>query len=279
MTKLSFSGYKNGDIVVYPLDSEVHATIFDGEDQLKTFITQHSFPIVSEFSPVSFRRHVDKKFTIIGVDFISDEEKKENLISILENVSVNKSEFGFLYGDAAKLKRGIEGAGASGNVFPSILAINPETNAQFAFDEELEFAVENIAIWLDGLLDGTTKTFRKSQPIPSENNKLVKLLVAKNFHEIDGKDSIVMYYAPWCPHFQELEPIYENVAAFFQRETIIFAKMDPTANYHEEEINEIPTLIYYSSRGWKKQYSGDRTYNDLITFIEDNQSSHQHEEL
>lgn len=237
---------------------------------------------MAEFTPVSFNRHKEKTFVIIGVDNIhSNDKARDELIQTLEIVAekFDDKNFGFLYGDAEKLKRGIEGAGASGTVFPTILAINSETNSQFVFDENIDFSVENISHWLNGLLDGTAESFKKSQPIPEENNDIVKLLVAKTFHFIDGKDSLVLYYAPWCPHCKALLPVFDQLAHNFADKNIFFAKIDPTENYHEEEITEIPTVVWYSSNGKEKQrYSGDRTLNDLTVFV-NNQLKPIHSEL
>ena len=81
---------------------------------------------------VNFKRMENKKFTIIGVDQISDEKYKAPLVSVLQRVANGREDYGFLYGDSDKLKRGIEAAGASGNVLPTLLAINPKTNDQYA---------------------------------------------------------------------------------------------------------------------------------------------------
>merc|ERR1711893_428117 len=85
-----------------------------------------------------------------------------------------------MYGDSNKLGRGIQGAGASGNVFPTIIAINTKTNEQIAFDEKLNWNLDTVNKWLDGLLDGSTTTFKKSEPIPENNNGPVTTLVADN---------------------------------------------------------------------------------------------------
>jgi len=272
-----FGDYKNGDIVVYAHHDSPQVTRYTTFEDLQSFISAHAFPPVSKFSQSNFHRMSDKQFTIIGVDKITDVEKEQYLVSVLQKVSENRNNFGFLYGDSDKLKRGIENAGATGKFLPTLLAVNPETNDQFAFDEEIEFNVDNVANWLDGLMDGTTKPFRKSLPLPEEDEGPVKTLVHKNFHTIKGKDAVVMYFAPWCDHCKKLAPIYEEIANEFASSNILFAKMDIDGNHIIENIQEIPTLVYYFENGSSATYRGNRSPKDLTSWI--STQIHLHTEL
>lgn len=51
-------------------------------------------------------------------------------------------------------------------------------------------------------------------PAESHDNS-VRVLVGKNFSEVvmdDTKDVLVEFYAPWCGHCKNLEPIYAELA-------------------------------------------------------------------
>jgi len=196
------------------------------------------------------------------------QKKKDNLRNILTSVAESKSNsVGFMMGDSNQLQRGVESAGASGKVFPTIIAVNPNTNAQIVWDETLEFTSENVGKWIDGLSDGTTTTFKKSEEIPEDDGSAVKTLVGKNFNTIKGKNALVEYYAPWCGHCKSLAPIYEELAENFKGKDVVIAKIDATANYIEENVTGFPTLIWYGADGSSMTYEGGRSLNELKDFV------------
>ena len=206
-------------------------------------------------------------YAVIAVDDLTDESKKSSLVNLLNVVAPSRvQDIGFLYGDSNQLARGITGAGATGNVWPTIVAVNFANGVQLTWDEDLEWNAENVGAWCDGLLDGTTKPFRKSEPIPEDDGP-VKILVAKNFDSIKGKAALVKYYAPWCGHCKSLEPIYEELAANFADKDIVVAKVDATANYVEAQISGYPTLIYYDGQGGEEKYEDARTLEALTEFL------------
>jgi len=273
-----FGNYKNGDIVLYPTHAEEQSIQYTDSEELADFIIDNAFPPVVPFSQSNFQRLMEKDFLIIAVDAISEETTKNALVNTLtEAASGRLGSFGWMYGDSAELARGVTGAGASGNVFPTIVAINPAKQIQIAFDEELEFTPQNIGKWVDGLLDGTTQPFKKSEPIP-ENNGPVTTLVAKNFDTIQGKAALVKYYAPWCGHCKTLAPVYEELAQKFSGQDVIIAEIDATANYVEAAIQGFPTLIWYDGKGGEEVYEGGRTLADLSSFVS-SKLGHSHDEL
>ena len=60
-------------------------------------------------------------------------------------------------------------------------------------------------------------------------------VVAHNYdeevHKVK-KDAVVFFYAPWCGHCKEFDPVYKKVAKKMLKnnENIVFAKMDGSAN-------------------------------------------------
>lgn len=56
--------------------------------------------------------------------------------------------------------------------------------------------------------------YLKSEPIPQNNDKPVKVAVAKNFDEVvtnNGQDTLIEFYAPWCGHCKKLTPVYDEL--------------------------------------------------------------------
>jgi len=277
-----FGSYKNGDVVVYPSHIDPVVTRVTEREELFDSIMNSAFPPVVEFEGSHFQRlAASSDFIVIAVDDLSDSSKTESLISLLNTVAESKDKFGIMYGDSNKLGRGIQGAGASGNVFPTIIAINTKTNEQIAFDEKLNWNLDTVNKWLDGLLDGSTTTFKKSEPIPENNNGPVTTLVADNFDDVtSGKSVLIKYYAPWCGHCKTLAPVYEELGAAFKGKDIIIAEIDATANYiAESRVSGFPTIIYYDAQGNSEVYQEGRDLESLTAYVNTKLGSHQHDEL
>jgi len=281
VTKLG--DHKDGEIVVYPSHTDAYTVEFT--DSIESFVSallEKAFPPVVEFSQENFKRLAGSTdFVVVVVEDLQDEAKSTAVVSLMNEVATERTNFGFMYGDSNMLARGVQGAGASGNVFPTAIAINVENNQQIAYDEEMEFTAGNFGKWLDGLLDGTTKTFQKSEPIPEDNNGPVTTLVAKNFDSImSGKAGLVEYYAPWCGHCKSLAPVYEELGAHFKdNSNVVIAKIDATANYIAENVKGFPTLVWYDGKGGSETYNGDRDLPSLIEFVNSKIGYHKHDEF
>jgi len=264
-----FGGHNSGEFVIYPSHKEPVVSAATAEEEVFRAVLENAYPPVVPFEGSNFQRlAAAKPFVIVAVEDLSDEEKKASLISLLNTVVETRDSFGIMYGDSAQLGRGVQGAGASGNVYPTIIAINPQSNQQIAFDEELEFTVDVVGKWLDGLLDGTTTTFRKSEPVPENNDGPVTTLVAKNFDALTaGKPALIKYYAPWCGHCKTLAPVYEELGEAFKGKNVVIAKIDATANYVAADISGFPTLIWYDGNGNSELYEDARDLQSLTNFV------------
>ncbi|CAA6669761.1 unnamed protein product [Spirodela intermedia] len=117
------------------------------------------------------------------------------------------------------------------------------------------------------------------KPIPEVNNEPVKVVVADSLQDVvfnSGKNVLLEFYAPWCGHCQKLAPILEEVAVSLQSDSdVIIAKMDATANDIPSgfEVQGYPTLYFRSSSGNLLTYEGDRTKDDIVSFIQKNKGA------
>jgi len=134
---------------------------------------------------------------------------------------------------------------------------------------------------VNSFLDGKVEPTIKSEPIPANNDGPVKVIVAKNFNDIvldATKNVLVEFYAPWCGHCKKLEPtIVELGTHFSSSPNVVIAKMDATANDVDPsyEVKGFPTLKFFAAHSKvPMEYTGDRSLNDMVTFVELHSSVH-----
>ena len=102
----------------------------------------------------------------------------------------------------------------------------------------------------------------------------VVLLDSGNFEHLTQASSgmttgdwMVEFYAPWCGHCKNLEPIYEEVATALKGEVNV-AKVDASkerAIGSRFEIRGFPTILFLS-HGKVYKYKGKRTKDALVEF-------------
>ncbi|KAH7445484.1 hypothetical protein KP509_01G011100 [Ceratopteris richardii] len=141
-------------------------------------------------------------------------------------------------------------------------------------------STENMAAWLKDYFDGKALEFLKSEPVPEKNDEPVKVVVLDTLDEIvfkSGKNVLLEFYAPWCGHCKNLAPILDEVAIALQSDSsVVIAKLDATANDIRDkrfDIQGFPTLYFHTSSGKVVPYDGNRTKEDLISFINSNKES------
>jgi protein disulfide isomerase family A protein 3 len=138
-----------------------------------------------------------------------------------------------------------------------------------------DFSVEALQKFAEDLLADKLEPYLKSEPIPTESDEKVKVVVAKQFNEIvndETKDVLIEFYAPWCGHCKSLAPKYEELAQKLADEKdIVIAKMDATANDvpKQYDVKGFPT-IYFAPKGSKKnprKYEGGREVDEFIKYL------------
>uniref|UniRef100_A0A673IXF8 Protein disulfide-isomerase n=2 Tax=Sinocyclocheilus rhinocerous TaxID=307959 RepID=A0A673IXF8_9TELE len=148
-----------------------------------------------------------------------------------------------------------------------LVTIRTREGHKYSMQEEFTFLEDYFAKRL--------KRYVKSEPVPESNDDPVKVVVADTFDEIVNdpeKDVLVEFYAPWCGHCKNLEPIYKELGEKLSGDPkIVIAKMDATANDVRPNyyVQGFPT-IYFAPSGQKDQprrYEGGREVSDFITYL------------
>lgn len=140
---------------------------------------------------------------------------------------------------------------------------------------EADFSMDALEQFVNDLLDNKLEAYMKSEPVPDNSDKDVKVVVGRNFDEIvndNTKDVLIEFYAPWCGHCKQLEPKYNELGGKLKDESgITIAKMDATANDVPKpyEVQGFPT-IYFKPKGKEnspKKYQGGREVKDFLKYL------------
>ncbi|CAO1621899.1 unnamed protein product [Parajaminaea phylloscopi] len=90
-----------------------------------------------------------------------------------------------------------------------------------------------------------------------------------------GRPALVEFYAPWCGHCQQLEPVYEQLAEAYSHaaDSVIVAKVNADSNKELGKrfgITGFPTLKWFSPRSATEpeDYIGDRNLESLAEYVQ-----------
>jgi protein disulfide isomerase family A protein 3 len=157
-----------------------------------------------------------------------------------------------------------------------VIAAKDAAGLKYKMSEE--FSVDSFSNFLTDLEAGELEPYLKSEPLPDNAGKGVKVAVAKNFEDLvtnSAKDVLVEFYAPWCGHCKKLTPIFDELGEKMMDEEVEIVKMDATANDVPPQFNVrgFPTL-FWLPKGSKqpKTYEGGRELDDFVKYIAENAS-------
>ncbi|CAH8354576.1 unnamed protein product [Eruca vesicaria subsp. sativa] len=252
-------------------------------EALEKFVKESSIPLITVFDKdPNNHPYVIKFFDIpntkamLFIDF--NGEGAESLKSKYREVAASNKGHGlsFLLGDAENSQEAFQHYGVKDSHVPLIILHTLDEKKYIKTNVE----VDQIESWINDFKDGKLTPHKKSQPIPTENNEPVKVVVAESLDEMvfnSGKNVLLEFYAPWCGHCQNLVPILDEVAVSYQSDpSIVIAKFDATANDFPRDTFDVkgfPTIYLRSVSGNIVLYEGDRTKEDIISFIDKNKET------
>lgn len=106
--------------------------------------------------------------------------------------------------------------------------------------------------------------------VPITFGKVLELtdLTFKERTENDGEIWLIEFYAPWCGHCKQLQPVFEQLSEQVP-DSVKIGKVDATTSRKvatDHEVKAFPTIKYYRNNHWDK-YEGSRTLDAFLSFV------------
>ncbi|KAB0400431.1 hypothetical protein E2I00_006279, partial [Balaenoptera physalus] len=235
----------------------------------------------TESSAIKEHRYSRRPLVVVyyGVDFSFDYRVATQFWrnKVLE-VAKDFPEYTFAVADEDDFATEVKDLGLSESGEEVNAAILDEGGRRFAMEPD-DFDADALRAFVSAFKKGKLKPVVKSQPVPKNNKGPVKVVVGKTFDSIvmdPKKDVLIEFYAPWCGHCKQLEPVYTALGKKYKgHKNLVIAKMDATANdvtNDRYKVEGFPT-IYFSPSGDKKNpikfEDGNRDLEHLSKFIEE----------
>jgi len=137
-------------------------------------------------------------------------------------------------------------------------------------------------------LKAFVESMKSTDKAPAKEEKVVPgspvvQFVGSTFKNgIASGTTLVKFYAPWCGHCKRLAPTWEELAIkFVGSSSIKIAKVDCTDESNrqlcvDEKVNGFPTMFLYRDGKKVEEYEGNRSLDDLYSFVSKNA---KHDEL
>lgn len=264
------NGEGDGAVLTQPIESE----------RIKQFASNAIVPLVGEINSDTFALYRESGLPI-GWIFGETAEERWRLAELLRPVAeTHKEQLHLGIIDAIEYRDSASDLNMQKDKFPAFAILDLETNKKYPFDQSKEITRESIASFVRDFTSGGLAPSITSDPIPETQDGPVTVVVGHSFQEVvvnNEKDVLVMIYAPWCGHSKRLAPNYDilgsEYAASNFSDNITIAKIDGTTNDVPNAIPKgYPMLMFYpaSSKNAPVRYEGDRSIDDLVTFISKN---------
>ncbi|KAM7176794.1 protein disulfide-isomerase A4 isoform 2-T2 [Macrochelys suwanniensis] len=253
----------------------------DGSE-IKDHVAKHALPLVGHRKTSNDAKRYTKRPLVVvyyTVDFSFDYRVATQYwrSKVLE-VAKDFPEYTFAISDEEDYSSEIKDLGLIDSGEDVNTAILDEGGKKYAMEPE-EFDSDVLREFILAFKKGKLKPIVKSQPVPKNNKGPVKIVVGKTFDTIvmDPKTDVLLeFYAPWCGHCKQLEPVYTELGKKYKNQkNLVIAKMDATANdvtNDHYKAEGFPTIYFAPSNNKKnpiKFEGGNRDLEHLSKFVEE----------
>ncbi|XP_063788502.1 protein disulfide-isomerase A2 [Pseudophryne corroboree] len=276
-------GVTNDKVILFKSSTEKYEYEADEElgldkDELHRFLMVNTMELVTDYNDQTSEKIFAAKIPNHLLLFINKTEEYQ--LQLIDNFRDAAPEFKgkvlFVSINSDGPHSGVlEYFGLTNADVPTIRFINIESVKKFVFNAE-KITAETVKEFCQGVIDGKIKQNLMSEELPEDwDKKPVKVLVGKNFEEVvydETKNVFVEFYAPWCTHCKELEPIWEELGEKYKdHENVIIAKIDGTANEIDGlRVRGYPNLRFFPAGPDRKmiEYTKNRTVQLFSQFID-----------
>lgn len=132
---------------------------------------------------------------------------------------------------------------------------------------------EDLKSFVSRLLGVATEGDEKEEEKEEQRSPVV-VLTADNFESTTATGlTFIKFYAPWCGHCKRMAPTFDALGRrFVGHEKVKIAKVDCTQEVNrelcrEQQVNGFPTVFLYNTGSRMAEYMGDRSLEDMVSFI------------
>jgi len=272
---------KQPSIVLYK-DFDEGKAVFDGEfdeETITNWIKTASTPLVGEVGPETYSEYMSAGIPLAYIFAETPEEREQFAKDFRPIAELHKGKVNIATIDAKAFGAHAGNLNLDPEKFPAFAIQDTVSNAKYPYDQSKKVDADDIAQFLQDVLDGKVEPSIKSEPIPETQEGPVTVVVAHTYQELvidNDKDVLLEFYAPWCGHCKALAPKYEELAKLYTADAdfaskVTIAKVDATANDVPQSIQGFPTIKLFpaGSKDSPIEYSGSRTVKDLADFIKE----------
>ena len=271
--EIFYSPYENGTYTLTKKSATYKEIIM--------FVKRNSVPLVGQRTKKNMFKFVERPLVVIYYDVNYDHQYVKDTQFIRKKVLEVAKEFKgsnlrFAISNEEEFEDEIKALGFEDSGEDVNVGCFTEKQ-KFRMKPVEEFETEDLKEFIEDLRTGKVRPYMKSLPVPKKQEGIVKKIVANNYdeeiHKVK-KDAVVFFYAPWCGHCKEFDPVFKKVAKKMVKnnENIVFGKMDGTGNdvpYMFPPLKGYPTIFFLSA--YEKfdpiQYQGDRSYKSVKDWI------------
>ena len=220
-------------------------------DDMEEFLNEHKTPVVYDFNVDAVNEIFKKDSTSI---FLFTEKRESEFVNNFNEVAKElKGQFHFVL---SNLKSGFgERLAKFADISPKndpslrLFDLKDQTFRKYKLDSYSKSTmIDSINKWKEGTLE----EYFKSQPVPIDNDKNVKIVVGTTYEEMvinNSKHVLILLHAPWNGYSKKFYDIFDEIAEKVKEESsIVLAKMDVTENeYSGLDVKALPTLYLYKN--------------------------------
>lgn len=207
-----------------------------------------------------------------------EEVAKDEALKVVLKIAVQyDSKFSINVIDAVTGNRFMTNLGFGKYADPALAILSYDSFGKmkkYLHGEEDPFTADHLIDFIEQYLSHKIKPFIRAQPLPADNNGLIKEVNSHTFvDEVinNNKDVFVLYYEDWDRIYQEFLPNYEEIAKSTALSNLEFKKFNVATNDYVTGPDPRKTpSIYLFADGLKHEpiyYKGKLHKSNLAQFI------------